>query len=128
MPVFINDIVKAAREILVVRPFLTNARSLQLARNLEVATAKGVNVTVETRPAEKSKGSDLVAWRDTVKMLERTGIKVVLKPNIHQKFAVIDQKIVWYGSINLLSYGTAEESIMRLVSYNIAHELTKIVV
>jgi len=59
-------------------------------------------------------------------MLESTGIKVVFKPNIHQKFAVMDQKIVWYGSINLFSYGTAEESIMRLVSYNIAYELIKI--
>jgi hypothetical protein len=37
----------------------------------------------------------------------------------------IDQKIVWYGSINLLSYGSAQESIMRLNSSNIAQELIK---
>ena len=126
LPVFINDIVDAAREILIVSPFLTKARSLQMARNLEVAIANSVKVTVVTRPVEESKGRDLVTWRDTVEMLESTGIKVVHKPNIHQKFAVVDQKIVWYGSINLFSYGTAEESIMRIVSYNIAYELTKI--
>jgi regulator of replication initiation timing len=40
-------------------------------------------------------------------------------------FAIIDQKIVWYGSINLLSFGTAEESMMRLVSTNVAYELMK---
>jgi phosphatidylserine/phosphatidylglycerophosphate/cardiolipin synthase-like enzyme len=40
-----------------------------------------------------------------------------------QKFAVIDQKIVWYGSINLLSYGSAEESMMRIESNKIAYEL-----
>jgi phosphatidylserine/phosphatidylglycerophosphate/cardiolipin synthase-like enzyme len=45
------------------------------------------------------------------------------KPNIHQKFAIIDQKIVWYGSINLLSYGSAEESMMRIESNKIAYEL-----
>ena len=33
--------------------------------------------------------------------------------------------IVWYGSINLFSFGSAEESIMRLDSPNIADELTK---
>ena len=38
-------------------------------------------------------------------------------------YAVIDQRIVWYGSINLLSFGSAEESIMRLDSPNIANEL-----
>ena len=48
-----------------------------------------------------------------------------MKANIHQKFAILDQKIVWYGSINLLSFGSAEESIMRLESPNIANELIK---
>jgi len=42
-----------------------------------------------------------------------------------KKLAVIDQKIVWYGSINLMSFGNAEESIMRIESYNIANELIK---
>ncbi|MFV0266682.1 MAG: hypothetical protein ACK5HT_06055 [Draconibacterium sp.] len=44
---------------------------------------------------------------------------------IHQKVAVIDQKNTWYGSINLLSYGNAEESIMRIESSNIANELIR---
>jgi hypothetical protein len=38
-------------------------------------------------------------------------------------FAIIDQKTVWYGSINLLSYGSAEESMMRIESNKIAYEL-----
>ena len=50
---------------------------------------------------------------------------MIVKSNIHQKFAVIDQRIVWYGSINLLSYGSAEESIMRRDSPNIANELLR---
>jgi hypothetical protein len=37
----------------------------------------------------------------------------------------MDQKTLWYGSINLLSYGNAQESIMRIESSNIANELTK---
>jgi hypothetical protein len=37
----------------------------------------------------------------------------------------MDRKIVWYGSINLMSFGSAEESMMRLESHNIAYELLK---
>jgi hypothetical protein len=55
--------------------------------------------------------------------IENLNIGIMLKSNIHQKFAIMDEKIVWYGSINLLSYGSAEESIMRLESINIANEL-----
>ncbi|MBM4289360.1 MAG: hypothetical protein FJ135_14670 [Deltaproteobacteria bacterium] len=52
---------------------------------------------------------------------------IFIRANIHQKFAVIDQKVVWYGSINLLSYGGAQESLMRLASPNISQELLKII-
>jgi phosphatidylserine/phosphatidylglycerophosphate/cardiolipin synthase-like enzyme len=57
--------------------------------------------------------------------LQGAGVNVVFRRNIHQKFALIDQRIVWYGSINLLSFGSAEESIMRLESPNIHSELMK---
>ena len=35
----------------------------------------------------------------------------------------MDERIVWYGSISLLSFGSAEETIMRPESSNIANEL-----
>jgi len=35
----------------------------------------------------------------------------------------MDRKIIWYGSINFLSYGTAEESVMRIDSAHIASAL-----
>jgi hypothetical protein len=58
-------------------------------------------------------------------LIKSSGVAVVLKSNIHQKFAVVDQKVSWHGSINLLIYSRAEESIMRLESSNIANELIK---
>ncbi len=68
---------------------------------------------------------DQPVLEDTLTSLQDAGMRLVLQPNIHQKFAVVDQKIVWYGSINFLSYGNAQESIMRLESPNIAQELMK---
>jgi hypothetical protein len=35
----------------------------------------------------------------------------------------MDQKVVWYGSINYLSYGSAEESVMRIQNAHIANAL-----
>ena len=65
------------------------------------------------------------ALQGTLDLLREAGVGLVFRSRIHQKFAVIDQRVVWYGSINLLSFGSAEESIMRLESPNIAHELMK---
>jgi len=50
---------------------------------------------------------------------------LVYKSKIHQKFAVLDRKIIWYGSINILSFGYSEESIIWLESGNIANELIR---
>jgi hypothetical protein len=61
----------------------------------------------------------------TMGRLMSKDISVVYKSNIHQKFAIMDQKIVWYGSVNLLNCGNAQESMMRIESSNIANELVK---
>ncbi|MDP2335784.1 MAG: DEAD/DEAH box helicase family protein [Bacteroidota bacterium] len=125
LPVYSNDIVNASREILIVSPFVTKRRTLQMVQNLKAAIANNVKVTVITRPADDYKAKDLVSWNDTIELLKMAGVTLILKSSIHQKFAILDQKIVWYGSINLLSFGSAEESIMRLESPNIAYELIK---
>jgi len=122
-PVFLNDINHAKREILIVSPFVTKRRTQQIIRELEPALARRVKVTVVTRPAENFRNKDLTAWREATKQIETSGIHLVFKPHIHQKFAIIDRKIIWYGSINLLSYGSAEESMMRIESNKIAYEL-----
>lgn len=125
LPVYSNDIVNAAREILIVSPFVTRKRSLQMMQNLEVALGNKVKIIVVTRPADDFNGKEMTTLRETLDILKGAGVSIVFKSNIHQKFAVIDQRIVWYGSINLLSFGSAEESIMSLESPNIANELIK---
>lgn len=40
-----------------------------------------------------------------------------------EHYAVIDNEIVWYGSMNLLSKDDVEDNIMRVVSKKIAVEL-----
>ncbi len=125
LPVYTNDIVNAAREILIVSPFVTKKRALQMMQHLEIALRNKVRVIVVTRPIEDFKDRDMTTLQGTLDLLKSVGVSMVFRTNIHQKFAVMDQRIVWYGSINLLSFGSAEESIMRLESPNIANELIK---
>ena len=123
LPVYTNDMINAAREILIVSPFVTKRRTLQMMQHLKIALENKVKVIVITRPIEDFKDKDTSALQGTLDFLKVSGVVLVFKSNIHQKYAVIDQRIVWYGSINLLSFGSAEESIMRLDSPSIANEL-----
>jgi superfamily II DNA or RNA helicase len=125
LPVFNQDIVEAQKEILIVSPFIRQRRTHQMIRHLSVAASKPIPVTVITRPKEDFPEKDHMAYQKALDLLAESGINLIFKSNIHQKFAIMDQKIVWYGSINLLSYGSAQESIMRIESFNIANELMK---
>jgi hypothetical protein len=125
LPVYNNDIVAAKREILIVSPFVTRSRTLQMMQHLGLALRNSVKVIVVTRPVEEFTGKDPAVLQGALDLLQGAGVSVVFRPNIHQKFALIDQRVVWYGSINLLSFGNAEESIMRLDSPNVASELMK---
>jgi hypothetical protein len=123
LPVFVNDLATAVREILIVSPFITRTRTVQMMPHLRTPLQRNVRVVVVTRPIEEFRGKDVTSLQEALAMLEQAGSTVRFRPNIHQKFAVMDQRIVWYGSINLLSFGSAEESVMRLESPNIACEL-----
>ena len=96
---------------------------MQMIQQLNAASANHVRVVVVTRPLEEYKPADRNALHETLNILEKNKIRIVLKSNIHQKFAIMDQKIVWYGSINFLSYGNAEESVMRIENAHIASAL-----
>ena len=125
--VYTADILNATNEITIVSPFVTKKRTIQMSADLQLAIQNGVAVTIVTRPAEEYKPKDIGSWNESITILENIGAALLFKPNIHQKFAIIDQQIVWYGSINLLSFGASEESMMRLISSNCAFELLKTV-
>lgn len=122
-PVYSNDIINTKREIFIVSPFVTKSRVSHTIQYIGAAVSNKVKVTVVTRPAEDFKEKNKATVQNALDVLKSTGAEVIFKSNIHQKFAIIDQRIVWYGSINLLSFGNAEESIMRLENSNIANEL-----
>ncbi len=125
LPVYSNDIENASGEILIVSPFVTRKRVLYMMEIFQNAIANNVKITILTRPEEEYKGKYLSDWHDIIELLKGIGVTLILKSRIHQKFAIIDQKIIWYGSINLLSFGNSEESMMRIESQNIAYELIK---
>ena len=122
-PVFSEDIRNAKSEILIVSPFMRKSRITQILRLLSEAMLKHAKVVVVTRPAEDFPEKDRKSVVENIQRLESYGIEVRQRAGFHQKFTVIDGQIVWYGSVNFLSFGSAEESIMRFTSHDIAGQL-----
>lgn len=127
-PVFCQDLKNAEKEILIVSPFMTKSRLQKLVKVLSEPILRGVSVKAVVRPAEDLPVKDRKTVPDNAEYLLDYGIQVVFRPGFHQKFTVIDGTISWYGSVNILSFGKAEESVMRLESREIAGELIDTVI
>lgn len=76
---------------------------------------KAENAELKNRPG--------IAEPENAESLENCGINVRYKSDFHQKFTIIDNQTVWYGSVNFLSFGTHDESIMRFQNTEIAGAL-----
>lgn len=125
LAVFINDVMNSARQVVVVSPFVSKQRAVFMMKQLESVLQKNGKVIIVTRPVDDFKEKDRAALQEVFDLLKTPGADLIARSHIHLKFAVVDQRIVWYGSINLLSFGSAEENIMRIDSPTIANELLR---
>ena len=58
-----------------------------------------------------------------INLLEQSGITVTQTKNLSQRIAIIDDRILWYGSINLLGFVEEDDCIMRLENPKIVGEI-----
>lgn len=113
-PNFIKDILKAKSEIIINSPFITSYRSDKLKPIFQHILHKGIRIFIITRPPEEHKDNMREQSLKELKEYEKTGIVVIpLMGNIHQKFSIIDRKIMWDGSLNILSQRDSEEIMRR---------------
>jgi phosphatidylserine/phosphatidylglycerophosphate/cardiolipin synthase-like enzyme len=126
LPAFSQDIGQTKGQIVIVSPYMRKARVKGIARLFSAAELNGAQITIVTRPARSYRPADQPIISELLDSLKELGCTVAEREGIHQKFAVIDHRIIWYGSLNILSFGGSEESMMRLESREIACELESI--
>lgn len=98
----------------------------QFIETVKPCQERGVKVTVITWEPESYGYGDPVYRIEMNNSLTRAGITVELMKDSCQHYAIIDNNIVWYGSMNLLSKEDVEDNIMRIESGDIAAEILDI--
>ena len=120
---FLQDIANAKDSVVIVSPFVTVRRVKWIEGALAQCVQKRVKVSVVTRDPTTLPAKSRGAAQTAIQTLRAQRVGVICREGIHQKYAVVDGSVVWYGSINLLSFGASQESVMRLVSSSIARAL-----
>ena len=61
-----------------------------------------------------------------MKEMRENGIYVIVRDEVAEHFAVIDDELVWHGGMNLLGREDAWDNLMRIRSFQVAEELLEI--
>ena len=51
------------------------------------------------------------------------GAEVILHKDLQQRYAVLDERIVWYGNADLLAFGRRDTDVLRFENADIGGEL-----
>ena len=112
---FMSDLSKCTDEVLIKSPFMTTRRVRLLLPVLLRLRRKGVRITIHTRDPQEGDSMRLDAHK-VLSMLLSNGIHVVFIDKLHRKIAILDNKNLWEGSLNILSQNNSREMMRRSVS------------
>lgn len=123
---FIRDLSKAREEVVIESPFINARRVNYLLPHLLKLTKRRINVVVITRAQYFYTRYEMAEIESLICKLEQGGVKVILTINgDHRKLAIIDRKVLWEGSLNILSHTTSREIMRRIGSKKYAREMIK---
>lgn len=123
---FIKDLSNCQKEAIIESPFITSSRMSQLMPVFKNLLDRKVNIIIITR--DPIDHDEYIRDQATNEILycNEIGVKIVLlSGNHHRKLAMLDRKILWEGSLNILSQNSSQEIMRRIEGQQIVTEMIK---
>ena len=110
---FKRDLSQAKHEVIIESPFITVSKLRNLKHAFESLMERKIAVFVITRHPEEHESFMAEQAEAGIQFFERIGVQVFMSKTHHRKIAMIDRKIVWKGSLNILSHKNSREFMER---------------
>ena len=86
----------------------------------------GCKIIVITLDPDSTSYGNTSYYYAMIKQLEEAGVQMILKEEIDEHFALIDDELVWHGGMNLLGKVDVYDNLMRIKSAAVAEELLEL--
>lgn len=121
---FKMDLKNAKGRVIIQSAFVSPWRIKQLSKNLHDLFERGVTVCAFVQEPYSLNGAKsnihkleenmtLDEFNFCLSLLSRMGVHVNTRQGTHQEFAIIDDRIVYEGSLNILSHNRTQENMLR---------------
>ena len=121
---FRKDISQAKRSIIIACPNICLQAHSPYIKLFAELSARGVGIVVYT----KENALDMNNLSDVdMNSFAQIGVTIVSSPNLSCRCAIIDKKLIWYGSINYLGKNSFEDNAMRIGDALLANDLLDVI-
>jgi phosphatidylserine/phosphatidylglycerophosphate/cardiolipin synthase-like enzyme len=121
---FINDLLSSTKEVIIESPYITTERMRMLKPVFEELINRGVKIYVMTRDPKEHNENLEIQSEEEIHFFEVLGVQVLLcVGNHHRKLAILDRKILWEGSLNILSQIKSREIMRRIENKKLTVEM-----
>jgi superfamily I DNA and/or RNA helicase len=110
---FFQDLKEVKNRLIILSPFLAVRRSSILMDYFQSMKSRGIDIRIFTRPRNQQTGRMAEQADIVIEQLRRIGCKVVERQSMHQKVAIMDNTVLWEGSLNILSHQESGEQMRR---------------
>ena len=121
---FLKDLEKCENELIIESPYITSERMRTFDRIFQKLLKRKVKIYIMTRdPREHDEYLEPQSEAE-ISLCEVLGIQVLLcVGNHHRKLAILDRKILWEGSLNILSQTKSREIMRRIESQEVTLQM-----
>jgi hypothetical protein len=120
-----DDLAAARSRVVVYSPFMTQDRVGRLEPHLRATVERGVEVWVITKTLEE-RTRDRAVYQEIEQALRNWGVRVVHKKGMHEKLVILDDQVLWQGSLNPLSFSATQEIMERRDSRDIVADYARV--
>ena len=112
---FSRDLEDYQNEVIIESPYITSERMRTFDHIFQKLLEKGVKIYIFTRDPKEHDDFMEPQSEEIIKWCETVGIQVLLCiGNHHRKLAILDRKVLWEGSLNILSQSHSREIMRRI--------------
>ena len=123
---FLKDLESCRREVIIESPFITSSRMQKFYPAFQKMLDRRTKVLIITRdPSDLDAEIRDFATNEIMQMSDMGVSVTLLKGNHHRKLAIIDRKITWEGSLNILSQNNSMEIMRRIEDRKTVDDLMK---
>ncbi len=124
---FKKDLQTARHSVLIESPFITTRRMNKLLPVLRSLRQKNVRVAINTRDPIEHNEVYAAQARTAVLAMQELDITVLYTAGHHRKLAIIDGKVLWEGSLNILSQNDSCEIMRRTISKRLVKQMVRFI-